>query len=308
MISSSQDISTQFALDTQSVGKLRLQARQNPDAGLKVVAQQFEGIFLNMMLKGMRDGLPGNPIFDNDQSKLYTQMFDQQLSQKLSTGKGIGLADMIIRQMSRQGVAPDLVDKMPAAGNVPLHALPQPVALNPAQAPVSTAAPAPAVGKTSAISTAQEFVDSLWPHAGEAGKALGVPPHFLLGQAALESGWGQRQILAADGKNSYNLFGIKAGNNWTGDVAAVTTTEYQNGVPQKKTELFRAYSSYAESFRDYTRLLQNNSRYQSVVGQGSDAAGFARALQDSGYATDPHYADKLTRVLNSQTMRQALVG
>lgn len=305
---SAQDISSQFALDTQSVGKLRLQAKQSPDAGLKAVAQQFEGIFLNMMLKGMRDGLPGNEIFDNDQSKLYTQMFDQQLSQKLSAGKGIGLADMIIKQMSRQGMAPDAVDRLPAAANVPLHPLPQPVALRLADALVSTATPVPAAEKVSAISSAKEFVDSLLPHADAAGKALGIPPHFLLGQAALESGWGQRQILAADGKNSYNLFGIKAGNNWTGDVATATTTEYQNGEPQKKAEPFRAYSSYAESFRDYARLLQNNPRYQSVIGQGRDAAGFARALQDSGYATDPHYADKLTRVLNSQTMRQALVG
>lgn len=305
---SAQDISSNFALDTQSVGKLRLQAKRDPEAGLKAVAQQFEGIFLNMMLKGMRDGLPGNEIFDNDQSKLYTQMFDQQLAQKLSTGKGIGLADMIIKQMSHQGIAPDAVNKMPAAENLPLRVLPQPVALVPTAVSAPAVAPAPVKEKVPAITSAQEFVDNLWPHAGEAGKALGVSPHFLLGQAALESGWGQRQILAADGKNSFNLFGIKAGSNWTGDVAAVTTTEYQNGVPQKKTELFRAYSSYAESFRDYTKLLQNNSRYQAVVGQGGNAAGFARALQDSGYATDPRYADKLTRVLNSQTMRQALVG
>ncbi|HUW49803.1 MAG TPA: flagellar assembly peptidoglycan hydrolase FlgJ [Sulfuricella sp.] len=298
---SAQDISSRFALDAQSVSKLRLQAKQDPKAGLKAVAQQFEGIFLNMILKSMRDGLPGDPIFDNDQSKLYTQMFDQQLAQKLSTGKGIGLADMIIKQMSRQTVAPDGIDKMPVApveaGQLPPRTLfSQPVAS------------VPTVEKTPAISSAQEFVDNLLPHAGEAGKALGVPPHFLLGQAALESGWGQRQILAADGKNSHNLFGIKAGNGWTGDVAAVTTTEYQNGMPQKKTELFRAYSSYAESFRDYVKLLQNNPRYQAVLGQGRDAAGFARALQDSGYATDPHYADKLTRVLNSQMMRQASVG
>ncbi|MDD5241554.1 MAG: flagellar assembly peptidoglycan hydrolase FlgJ [Sulfuricella sp.] len=304
---SAQDISSRFALDTQSVGKLRLQAKQDPDAGLKAAAQQFEGIFLNMLLKSMRDGSPGNPIFDNDQSKLYTQMFDQQLAQKLATGKGIGLADMIVKQMSRQTVAPDVADKTPVApteaGKLPLRALfPQLVAPAPTVAPVSTAE------KSSAISSAQAFLDKLLPHADEAGKALGIPPHFLLGQAALESGWGQRQILAADGKNSHNLFGIKAGKSWTGDVAAVTTTEYQNGMPQKKTELFRAYSSYAESFRDYARLLQNNPRYQAVLGQGGDAAGFARALQDSGYATDPRYADKLTRVLNSQTMRQALVG
>jgi len=148
----------------------------------------------------------------------------------------------------------------------------------------------------------------LWPHAVEAGKALGIPPRFLLGQAALESGWGKRTIRGPDGQDSLNLFGIKAGAKWSGDVAAAATTEYVKGVPQAKREGFRAYSSYAESFRDYAALLKSNPRYQGVVGQDADAAGFAHAMQQAGYATDPMYASKLARVVNSETMRQALAG
>jgi flagellar protein FlgJ len=148
----------------------------------------------------------------------------------------------------------------------------------------------------------------LWPHAVEAGKELGIPAHFLLGQAALESGWGKRAIRGQDGQDSLNLFGIKAGAKWGGEVVAAATTEYVNGAPQARREEFRAYGSYAESFRDYAALLRSNPRYQKVFGQNVDAAGFARVMQQAGYATDPMYASKLARVVNSETMRQALAG
>jgi flagellar protein FlgJ len=124
----------------------------------------------------------------------------------------------------------------------------------------------------------------------------------MLGQAALESGWGKREIRAADGTPSHNLFGVKAGANWKGSVVETVTTEYVNGVAQKSVEKFRAYSSYADAFRDYANLLRNNPRYAGVVAQaaqGIDAAGFAQGLQKAGYATDPNYADKLTRVIKT---------
>jgi flagellar protein FlgJ len=133
--------------------------------------------------------------------------------------------------------------------------------------------------------------------AEQASRSTGVPAHLILGQAALESGWGKREIRMADGSDSHNLFGIKAGNDWKGKVAQVTTTEYHNGVASKQVERFRAYGSYAESFQDYARLLSDNPRYSGVVGQ-ADAKGFAQALQQSGYATDPHYADKLAGVIS----------
>lgn len=326
-----QDISSQFALDTQSMGKLRLQAKQDPDAALKAVAQQFESIFMNMMLKSMREATPKDGLLDSEQGNLYTQLFDQQLSQKLSSGKGLGVADMLVKQLTRSGMSisaeslksspeykvlspeyglnpelsppdPTLTAKKAATSTLDAALSTQHSALKPQDSGLKTQDSVPA------FKTPKEFVDKLWPHAVEASKELGIPPHFLLGQAALESGWGKRTIRGEDGQDSLNLFGIKAGGKWAGGVAAAATTEYVNGVPQARREEFRAYGSYADSFRDYAALLRSNPRYQGVLGQDVDAAGFARAMQQAGYATDPMYASKLARVVDSVTMRQALAG
>jgi flagellar protein FlgJ len=148
----------------------------------------------------------------------------------------------------------------------------------------------------------QSFVDSMRVPAEQASRSTGIPAHLILGQAALESGWGKREIKMADGSSSYNLFGIKAGKNWNGKVAEVTTTEYQNGVANKQVQRFRAYDSYAEGFQDYAKLLSNNPRYADVL-QQQGGQGFAQALQQSGYATDPHYADKLVQVIGSVNIR-----
>jgi flagellar protein FlgJ len=125
--------------------------------------------------------------------------------------------------------------------------------------------------------------------------------------SALESGWGKSEIRKADGSPTYNLFGVKAGRSWQGPTVEVQTTEYVDGVAQSLREKFRVYGSYAESFRDYASLLRNNARFSGVLGQ-QDGTQFARSLQQSGYATDPMYADKLGRIINGPTLRQALVG
>jgi flagellar protein FlgJ len=303
-----QDISSRFALDAQSVDKLRLQAKQDPDAALRAVAQQFEGIFMNMMLKSMREATPKDGMLDSEQGNLYTQLFDQQLAQKLSTGKGLGVADMLVKQLTpkisaeSQKNSPEFPVLSPEYG----HVVSVPSAQHSAPATRDSALSTQHLHP--AFKNPKEFVDKLWPHAVEASKELGIPAHFLLGQAALESGWGKRTIRGQDGQDSLNLFGIKAGSKWGGEVAAAATTEYVKGVPQTKHEEFRAYGSYAESFRDYAALLKNNPRYQGVFGQDIDAEGFARMMQQAGYATDPMYASKLVRVVNSETMRQALAG
>jgi len=133
-----------------------------------------------------------------------------------------------------------------------------------------------------------------------------VPPQFMVGQAALESGWGKHEIRTADGGTSHNLFGVKAGRGWNGPSVEKTTTEFVNGVAQKTTAKFRVYSSYGEAFKDYAKLIGGNPRYAGVLSQAQDARGFARGLQQAGYATDPAYADKLVRVINSTTLRQSL--
>jgi flagellar protein FlgJ len=152
------------------------------------------------------------------------------------------------------------------------------------------------------VDTQQSFVDRLQPHAQAASRTTGIPAHLIVGQAALESGWGKREIKMADGSSSFNLFSVKAGKGWTGKVAEITTTEYSNGVAHKQTERFRAYGSYTEAFQDYAKLLSDNPRYAAVIGQ-EGAQGFAQALQQAGYATDPHYADKLVKVIGSVSAR-----
>lgn len=267
-----------LALGAQSLDKLRLQAKQSPDQALKGAAQQFEQVFLNMMLKSMREATPQEGMFDNEQTKMFTGMLDQQLAQSMSSGQGVGLAAVMVRQLQHSSMAG--VD--PKADAV---------------------APSPAL--KNAIPSAynenfqQDFVKKLMPHAEKASSATGIPAHLMVGQAALESGWGRREIKMPDGTNSHNLFGIKAGASWNGKVAEVMTTEYHNGVANKQVEKFRSYDSYADAFKDYAGTLSSNPRYAEVLKQADSAQGFATALQKAGYATDPHYADKLNKVINS---------
>jgi flagellar protein FlgJ len=178
------------------------------------------------------------------------------------------------------------------------------------KAPPAAAPAAAAAAPAGAVSPAQtgSFVNRIWSHAVDAARSIGVPPQFMVGQAALESGWGRHEIRNADGSATHNLFGIKAGRGWNGPVVEKTTTEYVNGVAQKTTAKFRAYSSYGEAFRDYANLLRSNPRYNNALAQGQDARGFARGLQQGGYATDPAYADKLVRVINGNTLRQSLAA
>ncbi len=174
-------------------------------------------------------------------------------------------------------------------------------------APVAAGSAAGAAQAKSGQDAPREFVSRVWPHALEASRATGIPAHFIVAQAALESGWGRGEIRLADGRTSFNLFNVKAGQGWSGETVDVTTTEYVNGAAQKQVERFRAYRSYAEAFADYANLLKSNPRYANVIGQ-QDGVGFARALQQAGYATDPMYAEKLARIIGSVSLRQGLSG
>lgn len=153
--------------------------------------------------------------------------------------------------------------------------------------------------------SAQDFVTEVWPHAVDASRRTGIPAEFMVAQAALETGWGQKQLRHADGSPSHNLFNIKAGASWKGGTVSREVTEYADGQAYTERARFRAYGSYAESFRDYASLMTRSPRYAGVLGQ-TDAAAFARGLQDAGYATDPMYADKLTRIIGGNTLRSAL--
>jgi flagellar protein FlgJ len=275
-----------LAVDSQSLDALRSQAKQTPDKALASAAKQFEAVFMSMLLKSMRDATPQDGMFDTEQTKMFTSMLDQQLSQNVGGSRGIGLADMMVKQLSRHVDKPDLE----TSGKVP--------AIKPGaealQVPAQIKA---AIPSAYSENVQQNFVQRMMPHAAQVSRETGLPAHQMIGQAALESGWGRREILMADGSNSYNLFGIKAGADWNGKVAEIKTTEYHNGVASKPIEKFRAYDSYADAFRDYAQLLSTNPRYAKVMEQGQSVQGFARALQDSGYATDPKYAEKLVQVI-----------
>lgn len=275
-----------LAADSQSLDALRTQAKQAPDKALASAAKQFEAVFMNMLLKSMRDATPQDGMFDSEQTKMFTSMLDQQLSQTMGGARGVGLAEMMVKQLSRHT---ELTE--PAAGSMQKSVSQNaPAALMPA--PAITALPS-AYNEN----VQQDFVQRMLPHAAMVSRETGLPSHQMIGQAALESGWGRREIRMADGSNSHNLFGIKAGDSWKGKVAAVKTTEYHNGVASHPVEKFRAYDSYADSFRDYANLLIQNPRYAKVLEQGDTAHGFAHALQNAGYATDPKYAEKLVQVI-----------
>lgn len=307
-----------LVLEGKSLNDLKLAAKQDPTQSIKVVAKQFEAMFLNMLTKSMRGATDGNSLFDNNETRLYTEMLDQQFAQKIAAGKGLGLADMLVQQLTRNQASPPPSETgaaMPIKKIFPPQAFSQGLpgsALTPLPIPpkddatklfnVSTRPSiAPSTPEKSAM-TPKQFVSQFSSHAASAGRALGVPAHGILAQAALESGWGKREIKQADGSPSYNLFGIKANAQWTGKVAEVTSTEYVNGAPQQHTARFRAYGSYEEAFKDYANLLKSSPRYQAVLNTNS-ANVFAQGLQHAGYATDPHYATKLSSIADSSLLR-----
>jgi peptidoglycan hydrolase FlgJ len=343
-----------LAFDTQSLDQLKLQSKNDPAKAAAGAAKQFESMFLGMVLKSMREATPQDGMFDNEQTKLYTSLLDQQLAQHIAA-RGTGLSEVMARQLSANAVSPDaahlnadagipLTDGSPSLHEVtspdtpsalspttldfanrtllraaeaarttaPKNAMqvdtapkPLPRAM-PAPAPEPAAMPASASDSSSPLTKTRDFIQRVWQHALDAAQAVGIKPQFMVGQAALESGWGQHEIRNANGSSTHNLFGVKAGKDWAGPVVERTTTEYVNGVAQKTTAKFRVYSSYAESFRDYANVLRSNSRYSSVISHGKDAAGFARGLQKAGYATDPAYADKLMRLINGPSLKQAV--
>jgi flagellar protein FlgJ len=233
----------------------------------------------------MRQSTMPSGLLDNDGSKLGTEMLDSQLTTQMSGLPG-GLADMIARQLERQMGVP--------AGNT---VSPGAAAATAIRAGVTDSSQVQQVQK--AMSTAQSFVQQMQPAARQAEAETGIPAGFLIAQAAHETGWGKHEIRHADGSSSHNLFGIKAGKDWSGKVAEITTTEYVNGHAQKVKAKFRAYDSYQEAFADYAKLMKDNPRYERVIANAGNAKSFAYGLQRAGYATDPGYADKLSRVINT---------
>ncbi|MEO8314602.1 MAG: flagellar assembly peptidoglycan hydrolase FlgJ [Pseudomonadota bacterium] len=271
-----------FYADPANLTALKREASaQTPDA-LRETARQFESLFTNMMLKSMRDASGasgGDDLFGSDQQNFYQDMFDQQLSTQLSKGKGLGLADMLVRQLMQGAGA----DNTPEAS--PVSAVQDPSV----KGDLTTSMTWPP-------RTRDEFVQAVLPAATAAGRELGVDPATIVAHAALETGWGKSVPVGADGVPSFNLFGIKAGASWKGETVNSVTNEFAGGHMQSVKADFRSYASPEHSLGDYVKLLKSSPRYAQALGTGSDAAAYAKALQQGGYATDPDYATKLTAV------------
>ena len=283
-------INRSLASDSRGLEGLRSGARQDPQTAAREAAKAFESLFMNEMLKSMRAATDSAGLMDNAGTKLGTELLDAQLANKMVGGPG-SLSEVIARQLERQmGMSPGPVP----AGSGANTSLPV----------VSDAKSSPHIPEKSAAGFVQQHSRS----AQAAAAATGIPANFMLAQAALETGWGKREIIGADGSASHNLFGIKAGAGWTGPTVDVSTTEYLAGRPQKVIQRFRAYASEAESFADYARLMSNSPRYAAVTAAGGDAKAFASGLQKAGYATDPAYASKLGKVIATTLRLQRAVA
>ena len=341
------DLATPLAADAGALSTLKLQAKSSPRAALSAAATQFEAMFVQMLLKSMREALPQDGMLSSEQSKLYTSLFDQQIAQQMGK-RGIGLRQVLERQLSpalglddakataepraatgagaAAGVggtigaraATGLVGITSAGGGSgagPVDAGRAAAArtsrADPALGAVGTlrrsmTAPMPPAKPDATIDASatsrlpanvRAFVETMRPHAEAAAKVVGVPADLLLAQAGLETGWGRSQPKSTDGAASHNLFGIKAGRSWDGKVAVASTTEYVAGAFVRTVEKFRAYGSYTEAFQDFGRLITGSARYAKAAARTDDPVAYAKSLQQGGYATDPHYADKLVRAI-----------
>ncbi|MES9958392.1 MAG: flagellar assembly peptidoglycan hydrolase FlgJ [Sedimenticola sp.] len=309
--------------DFQGLEALKAQAVNDEKGSLDTVAKQFEALLMQQMLKAMRQASLGEGLLDSDQSLFYRDMYDQQLAIHLSESGGLGLADVIKRQLS-DGVG-STASKDKDIGDYPRwgqnisntvngvrqHLPPQEVSESVVEGSSAVVRDKP-VDPGGAADTSDwsptDFVKELMPYASKAASMLGLQPQALLAQAALETGWGRHMMRFGNGAPANNLFGIKADQRWNGNRVAVNTLEYEGGAAVKKRAFFRAYDSLAESFMDYAAFVGSSPRYSKALAKSGDASGYFEELQRAGYATDPDYANKINKIMSGPEMRKALAG
>jgi flagellar protein FlgJ len=322
--------------DFNGLAKLKGQARKDSPEALKEVAKQFESIFINNVLKGMRAAKLADGAMDNDQSKFYNDMYDQQLAVHLSGSPGVGLADLIVKQLSKNkpdNGKQDVEDSLNKSVGLSRGSIPANTVNRQASGKAASTAHSFSDGQvrvtpytqdrsplgqiselpkhvvsslkedhTQPIQSAEEFVRRLHPLAVQAARELGVEPKVILAQAALESGWGRSVIQNGNGSNTYNLFNIKADKAWQGKQAQVATLEFDQGIAKKVNAGFRSYDSFQESFKDYVDFIKTNPRYGDALKKAGNAEQYMHELQRAGYATDPKYADKVINIYQGNTM------
>jgi len=252
----------------------------NSAQSINAVAEQVEALFLQMMLKSMRDASSAEET-DSNEMGMYQDMFDKQVALSISQHADLWIGRLLKRQLSGK-TAP----AAPTEGKLPLAA--------------------PVTGKSMLAPSAAEFVNRLLPPIRRAASSLGLNPMGMLAQAALETGWGQRMPRNADGSSSFNMFGVKAGDGWNGPKATDDSMEVINGVATPRRAAFRSYGSIEESVSDFANLLKSSPRYREAICAGQDVKGYVEGIGKSGYATDPQYADKLSQILDGDTLQAAL--
>jgi len=303
--------------DLQGLAGLRHKAQQNTPDATREAAKQFEAVFIQMMLKSMRSAsLDDGGMMENDQSRLYRDLLDQQIALSMAQQGKLGIADLIAKQLGGADADQQPRPTSPTMIGDPLATLRQVERIRASIAmPAATATTQPAADqdRTYPVSDAPfepsspaAFVRRMWPHAQDAARQLGVAPEVLIAQAAHETAWGKSVPRFADGRSSHNLFGIKANRGWEGERVVNSTLEFVGGVPIKQRDGFRAYRSYAESFNDYVNFLQVNPRYTEALSLVKDGTAYLRALQRAGYATDPGYAHKIQALMNGPAFDDAL--
>lgn len=278
-------ISATASLDSASVAAVKMAKANGDNEKLVEAAKRFEALFIERVLKSMREAKLADTPFDNEHSSLYQEMHDHALAGKIGAGSGLGLAALIVKQLGGKMSPTTALPLQPGTGGAALW--------RPQKMPHTE------LGKSSGA-----FVGGLWPHAVRAAKVLGADPVAITAQAALETGWGRHVPVMANGASSNNLFGIKAGRGWQGERVHVQTVEYEGGVAHRRIEAFRAYASVGEAVDDYVRLLQSNPRYASAL-EARSVHEYASALQEAGYATDPQYAAKISALAEGDVMTRA---
>ncbi|WP_144821638.1 flagellar assembly peptidoglycan hydrolase FlgJ [Marinobacter piscensis] len=303
--------------DFSGLNALKHGAQTDKKAALEEVARQFESVFLSEMLKSMRKAgevfAEGNYL-NTDQSQMYQDMFDSQLSLSMTGGQGTGLAEALVRQLGKDIPGVDQQSRLPVHGKSSLadyeRTLPKLSPQLPRRleevADVAQARPGQAVPESLELpdqfDSPEHFVRRLLPVAETIADETGISPRLMVAQAALETGWGRHMIEGDGNEASYNLFGIKADSRWQGEAVTITTTEFREGVPMKERANFRAYPDYEASFRDYVAFLEANPRYRDVLASADQPAEFARKLQEAGYATDPQYGNKIRQIMNRDSL------
>jgi len=310
--------------DLQGLERLRQKTKTNDKETIREVANQFESMFAAMLIKSMRqanEAFETESPFNNQQTKFYTEMQDKQLALDISRHGTLGLADALVRQLDptsiqRPQAIPEDQLMMPNVDKSKDFSLKEEEEKSqdfnkPDQLQASVRGSNQEAGekaKTVDFSSPSSFIQTLLPYAKKAAKALGVSPEAIIAQSALETGWGQKIIKKSDQQSSFNLFNIKSQDDWQGESVNKSSLEVEDGIGVQRKSNFRVYQNLQESFKDYINFITNNQRYDQALQQNTNADRYIEELQEAGYATDPHYAEKIKNIMNSDTFKSIIAG